>query len=156
MLKLAPLALALAACAAPTCPPPVTVAPPPPADETAIRAVLETFRTALIAKDTAALDRIMLGPDVPFRSTVIGSDKPPMVSTAGDFAKALAADTGKWEEQFSDVHIAVDGTLATLDAHYAFLANGVQTNDGREIWVLMHAGGAWKILSVTWSIRPAK
>jgi len=144
--------VALSACAAQ----PVRGESPPPqvaksADVTAIERILESFRTAIIAKAGPALEELMLAPDVPFQS-IVGTAAEPRRSTAADFIRFVNGATTAVEEKFSDVHVTVDGGLAVLDARYSFHDAGVQTNAGREVWVLLSTPRGWKIASVTWSI----
>jgi ketosteroid isomerase-like protein len=142
----------LAACAGPGRPPPA--AQTSDADTRAIEAVLEQFRAAIIAKDGAAIERLMIAPDVPFRSSQIGDPTNQNASTAAEFARDVTAASTAWEEKFWDVSIKADATLAVLDAAYSFHDDGRMTNDGREIWVLIKTSAGWKIASVTWSVRP--
>ena len=148
------LGFAATACTPAARPTSPAVAVAPTADDPdvrAIEAVLLEFQRAIIAHDGAALDALWLSPDVPFRSRRLATGKL-SGSTGAEFARDMAGGTGM-EERFTDVVITPRDGLAILDSRYSFHANGVMTNHGREIWVLIQTDGGWKIASVTWSVE---
>jgi hypothetical protein len=147
----------LAACATTKAAPPQPVqAPSPSPDVAAIQAVLAQFSAALPAHDAASLNALWLSPEIPFRARVVDHDDVIGdvidAGTGSGFATAVSTATTPWEEHLSDVQITARDGIATLDAAYTFADNHVQTNHGREIWVLIQATAGWKIASVTWSI----
>ena len=57
------------------------------------------------------------------------------------------------EETFDNVVVDTDGEVASVAFDYAFLAEGKQTNWGREMWHLVRVEAGWKIISVIYTIR---
>lgn len=57
------------------------------------------------------------------------------------------------EETFDNIVVDTDGEVASVAFDYAFLAEGKQTNWGREMWHLVRVESGWKIISVIYTIR---
>ena len=156
------LALALA-CAGPAC-----------ADEAqdvaAIRQVVETFRVSFINKDKPAYMALFFS-DKPedigwqfvsedTRLEHIRKTKPDAIKArripANNFIALIdgaVATKEPREETIDDLKIETDGEIASVSFDYSFLANGVKTNWGREMWQLVRTERGWKIYSVVYTIR---
>jgi len=130
---------------------PVQAAPASTPDEADIKDVLAAFTRAIPAHDGTALSALMVNPEVPFRSQVVGKTDT-RTSTAGEFATEVAATKQTWSEAMTNVVVTVRHGLAVLDADYTFSVDGTQTNHGHEVWTLFRIDGHWKIATVTWSV----
>lgn len=56
-------------------------------------------------------------------------------------------------EDFHNVEIIEDGSVASVTFDYSFWANGKKGNWGKEYWHLVNENGNWKIASVIFSIE---
>ena len=139
-------------------------------DEAAVRQVVESFRTALIAKDKAAYMRLFFS-DKPeeigwqfvsedTRLAHIREKKPDAIKArripGNNFVSlidSVVATPEAREETIDDLKIETDGEIAAVSFEYSFLANGRKTNWGREMWQLVRTEGGWKIFSVVYTIR---
>ena len=52
--------------------------------------------------------------------------------------------------------IETDGDVASVWFDYAFLADGRETNRGKEAWQLVNTGEGWKIVAVVWSMNAGR
>lgn len=142
-------------------------------DVHAIERVVETFRTAVINKDKRAYMGLFFS-DRPedigwqfvsedVRLQAIRRDKPDAIKArripANNFIALIdgaVASAEPREEQFANVKIDTDGDVASVSFDYSFLANGVRTNWGKELWQLVRTENGWKIFSVVYSIRDGR
>ena len=69
------------------------------------------------------------------------------------FIDGIVTGTGTAEERFSNVQIDTDGEVASISFDYVYLADGRETNNGREKWLLVRTEQGWKITSVVYTIR---
>lgn len=132
-------------------------------DEAEIRAVIETFRTAIIAKDGAALARLPATDAISFiyaveekTLTAFRQRRPEarrsVAGSYGDFVAEISSSKVPQEETFSNVTIRSDGSIAAVTFDYDFRENGVVTNSGLESWGMVHTDDGWKISSIIYSI----
>ena len=132
-------------------------------DDAAIRAVIEDFRTAIIAKDGAALARLSVNDDISFiyaveektLATVRRRRPEALRAVAGTYAAfvaEIASSKVMQEETFSNIRIISDGSIASVTFDYDFRENGVVTNLGLESWGMVHSDEGWKIGSILYSI----
>lgn len=132
-----------------------------------IRAVIETFRTAIIKRDQAVFERLFLHEHITWQS-VKGDEalqrirqKVPTATkltvdtskTPYSFIAGIVADKKSSEETFDNVKIDSDGDIASVLFDYAFLSDGRETNHGKEAWHLLRTADGWKIASVIWSVN---
>lgn len=139
-------------------------------DIAAIERVVESFRTSLIQKDKPTYMSIFFS-DKPedigwqfvsedTRLEHIRKTKPdaikarqiPSNNFVGLIDSAVATAEPR-EETFSNLKIDTDGEIASVSFDYAFLANGVKTNWGKEMWQLVRTEQGWKIFSVVYTVR---
>ncbi len=145
-----------------------------PADEAAVRDVVERFRTTVIARDKAGFLALFLpGANLAWESA-IGDDslrrlrekrpqtrkvKPDPRHTPASFIDGIVADAESSEEKFRNLRIDGDGDIASVVFDYSFHAGGRETNNGVEAWHLVRTEAGWRIVSVIWSMnlppRPA-
>ncbi len=60
---------------------------------------------------------------------------------------------GLRREDFQNIQIIEDGSIASVTFDYSFWANGKKGNWGKEFWHLINESGTWKIASVIFSIE---
>jgi hypothetical protein len=139
-------------------------------DVAAIKQVVEQFRTSIIHKDKTAFTSLFFSqkPEevtwqfvvddarlARFRKTRPESKKARHIPEVNylTFIDSVCSSEKASEEVFSDVQVDTDGEVASVNFDYSYLANGVQTNSGREMWQLIRTEEGWKIISVIWSIH---
>jgi len=124
--------------------------------------LVEEFRLDIIHKDGYAITKLLLNPNVLFRSidnqeTV---DKARKLNAQYDgigpsaldgFVTVLATSKDKLEEKFQNVEIRQDGDLGFVTFNYDFVINDKIHHSGIEHWQVRKIDGQWKILSVTWT-----
>lgn len=140
---------------------------PGQADRAAIERVVESFRTAIIARDKDRFLGLFLQDNVNWQP-VLGDDslarvrskRPDAVKARLDpannhraFADNVVRSAESSEEVFSNVRIDTDGDLATVTFDYIYLAGGKETNRGKEAWILVRTESGWKISSLAYSIH---
>src|ERR1043166_7356752 len=132
-------------------------------DITRIRGLLDEFRQDIIRKDSYALTKLLLNPDVLFHHTntqeEIDSARKYNAQFDGigpsqldGFAKLLATSKDKLEERFRNIEIRQDGPLGLVTFNYDFVINDTVHHSGLEVWQVCKIDGQWKILSVAWTI----
>ena len=136
-------------------------------DRSAISAVIESFRTAILQRDKPRFLGLFVTPDLPWQSVL--SDESLVEIRGGDpqknklrfdpknnptsFIDFVVASKATSEETFSNVAIDGDGDVATVAFDYTFLSGGRATNSGKECWLLVRSGAGWKIMTLAWSVR---
>jgi len=73
---------------------------------------------------------------------------------ASNFINQFIRAKMKAEQTFKNVDITTDGTIAVMNSDFEFYVDGAKTNWGRESWHLVNTLNGWKILSITFSIKP--
>jgi len=139
-------------------------------DVTAIKQIVESFRTSLINKDKATYMSLFFSEkpeDIGWqfvsedtRLMHIRRTKPdaikarqiPSVNFVSLIDAAVATPEAR-EETFSNVSVETDGEIASASFDYTFLANGKKSNWGKEMWQLVRTENGWKIFSVVFTIR---
>ena len=132
-------------------------------EQPAIRAVIEKFRTAIIARDGATLNALQLNDHITFvgvadaatlartrlkRPAATGVD----TGSYGNFVRDIVTATVSSEEKFSNVAIRSDGAIADVYFDYTFEEDHVVTNWGHESWNLVRTPDGWKISAIVYSI----
>ena len=143
-------------------------------DVSAIRQVVEAFRSAIVEKDKARFTALFFSEDparvtwqfvnddarlARFRAVKPDARKARYIPQSNylSFIDSIVTSAQASEEVFSDVRIDTDGEIAAVAFDYAYLENGRQTNRGREMWQLIRTEAGWKIISVVWTMRdPAR
>lgn len=131
-------------------------------DRAAIEAVIERFRLAVIAKDGAAISKLLLNSRIVFNEIddQAAIDKGRDLDVHFDglggpgfpaFSRYLAGEKSQIEERFSNVVVVQDGPLALVTFDYQFLSDGKVDNRGVEHWMLRKTDGQWRIFSVVWT-----
>lgn len=136
----------------------------------AIKQVVEAFRTSLIEKDKAKYMSLFFSDkpeDIGWqfvsedrRLDHIRETKPDAIKArqipSNNFVgliDGVVATREPREETFSNLTVDTDGEIASVAFDYTFLANGQTTNWGKEMWQLVRTEKGWKIFSVVYTIR---
>ncbi len=145
-----------------------------PSDIAAIHKVVEQFRTSIIKKDKPAFTSLFFSdkPDEVTWQWVVDDvgiamlrkrkpDARKSVHVPGEnylsfIDSIVKSDARPAEEKFSGVKVDTDGEVASVNFDYSYLADGKETNWGREMWHLVRTDAGWKIISVIYSVRPPK
>lgn len=139
-------------------------------DVTAIKQVVESFRTSIIKKDKASYMGLFFSDqpgDIGWQFVSEDTRLEQIRKTKPDAIKArkipgvnfisliddVVATKEPREETFSNIVVDTDGEIASVSFDYTFLANGQKTNWGKEMWQLVRTERGWKIFSVIYSIR---
>lgn len=136
-------------------------------DRSAISAVIESFRTAILQRDKPRFLGLFVAPDLPWQSVL--SDESLVEIRGGDpqkdklrfnpknnptgFIDFVVGSKATSEETFSNVEIDGDGDVANVAFDYTFLSDGRATNFGKECWLLVRSETGWKIMTLAWSVR---
>jgi ketosteroid isomerase-like protein len=139
-------------------------------DHPEIRAVIETFRTAIIQRDKPRFLNLFVKPDLPWQSVLsdkglaqVKVDHPEAIkakfkpdNNPTDFIDSIVKSEHPSEETFSNIRIDADNDVATVTFDYAFLSDGRSTNWGKECWLLVRTEDGWKITTLAYSITLTK
>jgi hypothetical protein len=128
--------------------------------------VLEEFRAAIVAKDRESLTKLAFSGTIPCvpvldaASLVNSRAKNPRETRASlgsyaEFVDSIVLSTEQDQENFSNITILTDGTIANVYFEYTFSVDGKVTNGGHETWALVNTDDGWKITSIIWSIALA-
>ncbi|MGJ7902560.1 nuclear transport factor 2 family protein [Lysobacter sp. 1R34A] len=132
-----------------------------------IEAVVETFKAAIIAKDSATLKSlflaehnswILVSSDEEFRQRRAKNPKLKKLEpgTYVEFAEQMSQGKERFEEKFSNVKIETDGAIASVHFDFVFLEDERITGKGQEAWQLVKTEQGWKINAVVYSSYPLK
>ena len=135
-------------------------------DRPEIRAVVESFRTAIIQRDKPRFLALFVKPDLPWQSVLsdaslarVRAGRPQAAKTAFDasltpagFIDFVVGSKASSEETFANVRIDGDADVATVTFDYTFLADGRATNSGKECWLLVRSSEGWKITTLAYSV----
>jgi hypothetical protein len=113
-----------------------------------IQQVVDTFRTAIIAKDKVTLGSLfmptgnswmmVIGDEMYQRMKTKRSDVPKIKpGRYQEFVDFIGASHQRLEEKFSNLHIDTDSTVASVYFDYVFLTDNNETNRGSETWQLV-------------------
>jgi hypothetical protein len=135
-----------------------------------IQLLAERFRAAIVAKDGKTLCSLFIPGN--FWAQVFGdqvyagvraqSPTTPQIvpGNCQQFADYIVAGKERFEEQFSNLRINGDDTVASLYFDYTFLIDNKVSNSGVETWQLIHTPEGWKINALIYSVAsvtpPAK
>lgn len=141
----------------------------PSGDQEEIKAVVETFRTAVVNKDKASFLKLFFNENASWIG--VTSDKglkllkekkkdasqpdPDKIFSQDNptkFIDGLIANPRHFEEKFSNVRVDTDGNIGVVYFDYSFSVEGYKANWGKESWHLVHTADGWKISSVIWSM----
>ena len=148
---------------------PQALAQTPAADKQQIDAIVETFRSAIIKKDTASFMKLFLHEGITWTGVFTGHavereyanrpdpklPRPPKYfnSSPRKFIENIAKAANARAETFDNVRIDTDGDVAQVWFDYSFLADGKVQNWGKESWQMVRTEAGWKIAAVVWSME---
>lgn len=132
-----------------------------------IEGIVETFKAAIIAKDSATLKGlflpehnswILVSSDEEFRQRKAKNPKFKKLEpgTYVEFAEQMSQGKERFEEKFSNVKIETDGAIASVHFDFVFLEDERMTGKGQEAWQLVKTEQGWKINAVVYSSYPLK
>jgi hypothetical protein len=132
-----------------------------------IETIIETFRTAIINKDTASFMGLFQREDITWGGVYTdgsverwnASLKDPKAPRAPKylpgsprrFIESIAKARDIRAETFSNVRIDTDGEVAQVWFDYTFMVGDYKNNWGKESWQLVRTDAGWKIAAVVWS-----
>lgn len=136
-----------------------------PAEDAAIRQLVQQFQTAIVARDGKTLGSLFVQEGGAWLSVL---DEPTYAaakvrnpaaqrlqpSTWQEFADFVAHNATPIEERFYDVRVRTNGTVASVWFDFDFLADGKVTNRGSETWQLVRTDDGWKIFAMLYSVHP--
>ncbi|NQZ08871.1 MAG: hypothetical protein HRT35_17075 [Algicola sp.] len=110
-----------------------------------IRAVVESFRLAIINKDKATFKLLFYSDKIPWIPVFSDEMVAEQRKTKADFPRSvdfgqfgppenMISDKEKQEEKMSDIKIETDGYLASVHFKYSDHRNGVKKAFGTEAW----------------------
>ncbi|NNG25573.1 YybH family protein [Telluria aromaticivorans] len=148
---------------------PPALAQAPAADKQQIDAIVETFRTSIIKKDTAAFMQLFLHEAITWTGVVTDTSIERLYANRPDpklkrpakyrnssprkFIENIAKDHEQIEETFANLRIDGDGDVAQVWFDYSFVASDYKQNWGKESWQLVRTDAGWKIAAVVWSME---
>lgn len=134
-----------------------------------IERMVETFRTAVINKDTASFMRLFVREDITWIGVFTDASvdrfyarrkdpklpRPPKYFSGSPrkFIEGIASDAVLLEETFSNVRIDTDGEVAQVWFDYSFMVGNYRQNWGKESWQVVRTDAGWKIAAVVWSME---
>ena len=132
----------------------------------AIASVIETFRTAIIAKDGAALMKLPATDTISFLQSTDDDTiararrRSPaatrmFASSYPAFVRDITSGSARMEEKFANIVIHADGIVGTVWFDYTFEEGGKVTNFGHETWGMVRTDQGWKIGSIVYSSTDA-
>ena len=141
-----------------------------PADRARIEQVVETFRVAVIKKDTVTFMKLFYSDTIPWIGVTTdktlareNAEKPDpkmpdlkKLYASGNpkkFIEGIAKNPAKIEETFDNVRIDSDGDVAQVWFDYSFNEGSYKQNWGKESWHMVRTEEGWKISSVIWSME---
>lgn len=132
-----------------------------------IEGIIETFRQAIVNKDTAGFMKLFLRDDITwtavytdgsvdrYNATLKDPKEPrsPKVQSSSPrkFIENIARARETRAETFSNVRIDTDGEIAQVWFDYTFMVGDYKNNWGKESWQLVRTEAGWKIAAVVWS-----
>ncbi len=128
-----------------------------------IKAVVETFRLAIINKDKTIFKSLFYSDKIPWIAVFSDEMVAEQRKTKPDFPRSvdfgqfgppekMISDKEKQEEKMSDIKIQTDGYLASVHFNYSDHRNGVKKAFGTEAWDLVKQDDGWKIVSVKYTV----
>ena len=141
----------------------------PAADRQQIEAIVETFRTSIIKKDTAGFMKLFLHEGITWTGVVTDTSIERLYANRPDpklkrpakyknssprsFIESIAKDPEQLEETFANLRIDSDGDVAQVWFDYSVVASDYKQNWGKESWQMVRTEAGWKIAAVVWSME---
>lgn len=125
------------------------------AGEAAVLAVLEAFLDALAGRDGETL-RELLVPGAVLVAVGEGPDGTVMGRWSAErFIATVEQGDEPGLERIWEPEVRLDGAMATVRAEYDFHRGGELSHCGVDVFHLVRRDGHWRIVSVTYTVRPA-
>jgi hypothetical protein len=131
--------------------------------KTEIKAVIETFRLAIINKDKESFKSLFYSESIPwiavFSDEMVNARRKvkPDFPRSVDFGKfgppvKMISEKEEQEEKIWDIKVESDGYLGTAHFNYSDHRNGIKKAFGTEAWDLIKEDSGWKIVSVKYTV----
>jgi len=133
------------------------------ADVTAIQAIVEQFKAAIVVHDGKTLGNLFaqdhdswlsVADEAKWATVKARNPQARKVirSNWKEFAEFIQNARKPVEERFYNVRIDTNGAVASVWFDFDFLIDGKVTNRGSESWQMLRAEDGWKISSMLYSI----
>ena len=123
----------------------------------AINMVLSSYKKALNEMDAVAFKSLFYDQLSPIYGIYKEDGEEVVINLhASNFINQFIRGNTSAEQEFWNVDITADGTIAVMNSDFNFYVGGERTNWGRESWHLINTLDGWKILSITFSSRPVE
>ncbi|MDE1895046.1 MAG: nuclear transport factor 2 family protein [Xanthomonadaceae bacterium] len=127
-----------------------------------INKVIARFQSSLKKHDAEALGRLFVSGSDAWVTTLGDTtlktmrDKHPTaprykVGTRKSFLDFVSSNSSDIDEEFHDVRIDTDGSIASVYFTFEFLMDGKVQNRGAETWQLVKTDDGWKIAAMLYS-----
>jgi len=139
-------------------------------DNPDIRALIESFRTAIIERDKPRFLNLFVSTAVPWQGVLTDDGlaelrrRDPKAakvvydgkSTPTAFIESVVRSKKSSEEKISNIKIDSDGDVATVAFDYSYLSGDRPVNSGKECWLVVRSGVGWKITTLAFSANLTK
>lgn len=132
-------------------------------DKTKIKNILQTFMDCIETKDSLKMYALFHKGPVTWVGVYKDITQKERLKKDSSTVNYKIADYKTWfrtvckpsprREDFSNISIIEDGSIASVTFDYSFWANGKKGNWGKEFWHLVNENGEWKIASVIFSME---
>lgn len=139
------------------------------ADKKEIKVIIDTYIKSVLEKDSIAFYNLFNDGAVTWCAALRHTSQIKEIETLGaekvrsnyftgtykEFMRTLFRYENQ-EDQFDNIRIIEDGTVASVTMDYSFWANNKMTNWGHKYLALIKRDGQWKITSVIYSLELTK
>lgn len=132
-------------------------------DKSKINAVLNEFMHYIETKDSVKMHKLFHKGPVTWVGVYKGATYKELLKKDGTIKNYELSNYKTWfrsittpplrREDFSNVEIIEDGSIASVTFDYSFWRDNIKKNWGKEFWHLINESGEWKIASVIFSIE---
>lgn len=134
-------------------------------DQKDVKAVIESFRTAIVQHDKPRFLGLFVSEMVPWQGVLTDDGLAQLrhldpkaakvaydaKSTPAAFIESILRSKKSSEQKFDKIKVDTDGDVATVTADYEFLSGDKLVNSGKECWLLVRTGSGWKITTLAFS-----
>lgn len=138
----------------------------PLSDRNKINGVLNEFMQNIETKDSTKMYKLFHKGPVTWIGVYKATSHKELLKQNGTEKNYEISDYKTWfrriatppirREDFSNIEIIEDGSVASVTFDYSFWRNNIKNNWGKEFWHLINENGDWKIASVIFSIELEK
>ncbi|HSC67707.1 MAG TPA: hypothetical protein VLC79_08455 [Cellvibrio sp.] len=135
-------------------------------ESSVVTEITANFSKAVEAKDAAKFKSLFLNDSVSWFAIISEQDasrykndprhKKVNLHEIGHFAEWLVKTKEPTEVKFSDCKTSGDTDVMVADCGYAFYLGGKESNNGREVFILINTESGWKISGIAFSAKTPK